>query len=86
MDLHDLTTSSVGVAAAAGAAAFVAWLLTRQGDSHLSLPPGPKPRPLIGNLLDLPREKEWLVYHRLAEKHGMFANELFACIKLKGAW
>ncbi|CAA7261117.1 unnamed protein product [Cyclocybe aegerita] len=30
----------------------------------LSLPPGPKGLPLIGNLLDLPKESQWETYHK----------------------
>jgi hypothetical protein len=34
------------------------------------LPPGPKPLPLIDNLLDLPREKEWLTYRAWNDEYG----------------
>lgn len=29
---------------------------------HLALPPGPKPKPVIGNLLDMPTQDQWRVY------------------------
>jgi hypothetical protein len=40
----------------------------RQG---LPYPPGPRPLPLIGNLMDIPREFSWLTYTQLSKKYGM---------------
>jgi hypothetical protein len=37
----------------------------------LPYPPGPRPLPLIGNLLDIPREFSWLWYLQLSKKYGM---------------
>lgn len=34
-------------------------------------PPGPRPLPLIGNLLDIPKESSWLEYTQWSEKYGM---------------
>lgn len=34
------------------------------------LPPGPPRRPLIGNLLDIPRQKEWQTYHKWSKIYG----------------
>ncbi|KAH9956431.1 cytochrome P450 [Russula dissimulans] len=36
----------------------------------LPYPPGPRPLPLIGNLLDIPTKYSWLAYTQLAKKHG----------------
>lgn len=33
-------------------------------------PPGPRPLPIIGNLLDIPMESSWLTYSQLAKKYG----------------
>jgi hypothetical protein len=37
----------------------------------LPYPPGPRPLPLIGNLLDIPKDFSWLSYTQLSKKHGM---------------
>ena len=37
----------------------------------LPYPPGPRPLPLIGNLLDIPKQFSWLTYTQLSKKHGM---------------
>ncbi|KIJ31652.1 hypothetical protein M422DRAFT_266684 [Sphaerobolus stellatus SS14] len=36
----------------------------------LKFPPGPSPKPLIGNLLDFPMTREWETYHEWAQKYG----------------
>jgi hypothetical protein len=33
-------------------------------------PPGPKPLPLVGNVLDFPREKPWLTFASWKEQFG----------------
>ena len=58
-----------GLAVLTGVGLF-AWLLNKKTKQRLPFPPGPKPLPIIGNLLDMPREKEWLVYEQWAQKHG----------------
>lgn len=47
-------------------------LKLRRRDTSRSLPPGPKPLPVIGNILDLPREKAWLGYHEMSKQYGAF--------------
>ena len=61
------TPSGLAVLIVAG---FLVWLLTKRSKQHLPFPPGPKPLPVIGNLLDMPHEKEWLVYQQWAHKYG----------------
>jgi hypothetical protein len=51
-------------------AAFLA-IRDYQRRRGLPYPPGPHPLPLIGNLLDIPKEFSWLAYARLSKKHGM---------------
>lgn len=36
----------------------------------LSLPPGPRPLPLIGNLLDMPRLQPWSKFREYALQYG----------------
>ena len=42
--------------------------LRRRGG--LSYPPGPTSWPLIGNLLDLPKETPWTAYTDMSKKYG----------------
>jgi len=42
----------------------------RSSLSHLPLPPGPKGLPLIGNLMDIPADFAWKMYHRWSTEHG----------------
>lgn len=44
----------------------------RQLRSRYPLPPGPRPLPLIGNLLDLPLKDEAATYNAWAKKYGLF--------------
>ena len=34
------------------------------------LPPGPAPLPVIGNLLDMPKERPWVAYRDWSHKYG----------------
>jgi hypothetical protein len=41
--------------------------------SKLPTPPGPKGLPIVGNIHQFPKEKEWLAYSKWAEEYGMHA-------------
>ncbi|TCD70018.1 hypothetical protein EIP91_005269 [Steccherinum ochraceum] len=53
-------------------AALIIWhfLRRKQASSGLPLPPGPKPKFLIGNILDMPTVKPWLTYREWSQKYG----------------
>lgn len=40
------------------------------GPKSLPLPPGPKGLPLIGNILDMPTEKEWETFAQWGDAFG----------------
>jgi hypothetical protein len=42
----------------------------KQNPRRLPYPPGPKGYPIIGNLLELPLHKPWLVYQELSRRYG----------------
>jgi hypothetical protein len=61
--------------ATSGIALVYLVLLRRHRSTALQLngnPPGPKPWPFLGNVLDMPRTKEWQTFHQWTQKYGMF--------------
>ena len=37
---------------------------------HKKLPPGPPPIPIVGNIHQLPKEREWITFSKWAETYG----------------
>lgn len=48
-------------------------ITTKKPKSQLPLPPGPKRRPIIGNLLDLPVTRPWETYLQWCDKYSEYA-------------
>ncbi len=74
MPLHvDTTTLAIGgsIILAVG---FYIWSNIRRVWS-LSLPPGPRGLPFLGNVFDMPVEKPWLTFKRWADDYGENSNK-----------
>ena len=60
------------------ACAWVALLYLKRASSRsLPLPPGPKRLPLIGNLLNVPRQLEWESYERWGKEFSEYLFMMF---------
>jgi hypothetical protein len=68
--MPDLLTV-LDLAAGGLALVLVTRLLSSSRRTSASCPPGPKGLPLIGNVLDMPTEQEWLTFADWATRYGM---------------
>jgi hypothetical protein len=55
-------TNSTSLWAILGVVTLFIGIRRRQNRSRLPLPPGPKKLPLVGNLFDIPSERQWETY------------------------
>ncbi|OSC99152.1 cytochrome P450 [Trametes coccinea BRFM310] len=68
MELFEMTTALIATATAT--LITLLWLCVRGLASERRQPPGPKPKPFIGNLTDLPSgPHEWLEYAKMSRKY-----------------
>lgn len=72
--------SSIAVALCLVTLAFIGWSYRKGTTSGLSIPPGPKPLPLLGNWLDFPTDKIWLAYNRWSQTYGKILPLLFGTV------
>jgi hypothetical protein len=77
--LFNLSVSSLSLTFVGTFAGYVYWRYTMRKRSSLPYPPGPSGFPLIGNLLDMPTEYEWLAFKKYAEQYG---KTLFSIIDI----
>jgi hypothetical protein len=77
MELSHLVTNDIFFALLA---LFVFVILKRRlSRPFASLPPGPKGLPIVGNVLDMPSEKEWLTFAQWGEQWGEFIKLASKC-------
>ncbi|KAI0348407.1 cytochrome P450 [Trametopsis cervina] len=73
MSLHlnlTVANASWGATMLASCVLWYVWRLRhRRNEERLPHPPGPPGLPLIGNLLDVPKESTWLTYFAMSEKY-----------------
>ena len=60
---------------AIAAGCFVLARLARR-KSNLPLPPGPKPLPFVGNILDVPKTSGWKTFSEWSQKWGQYRLDL----------
>ncbi|KAK0479578.1 cytochrome P450 [Armillaria novae-zelandiae] len=53
------------------------WRFFHISSRDATFPPGPRGIPLLGNLLDMPSEKEWLTFAQWGEKYGDIVSVSF---------
>lgn len=51
--------------------AFSAVWVVHTSKRRVSLPPGPKGYPIVGNIFQMPKDHEWLQFNEWAKEHGM---------------
>ena len=63
-------TAALDVSVAVTAVLLFLWLRGRRPSSSPPLPPGPKKIPILGNLFDMPAERQWLRFAAWGKKYG----------------
>lgn len=74
MDSHLIYGIATGLAAVILLGLLAHTLRKNSSRPRSLLPPGLKPLPLIRNVLDIPHDKEWLIYNQWAQRYGAFMS------------
>ena len=61
----DLAASSLVIVSAF---ALTCWIYLRQKRQQYRFPPGPSPKPIVGNALDVPSGKPWITYMKWSKE------------------
>lgn len=61
-----------------GGCTFVIALFVSHKNKQKRLPPGPRGWPIVGNILDIPKEYEWYFFGSLKEKYGWSLSRTFS--------
>ena len=59
------------------ALALACWVLLRQKRRQYKYPPGPSPKPIIGNALDIPTQKPWITYMKWSKELNSAFRDCF---------
>lgn len=70
----DSTQLYVVVPVALASIALVGYVISKK--SSLPRPPGPKGIPILGNIFDFPKEKEWLTYAKWGDEYGECSTKI----------
>lgn len=69
------------VFAAVAIAICVLVVLYKKPTQRLPLPPGPKPLPILKNILDMPSSHEWRTFDKWFKKYGTFKSLVYELLE-----
>ena len=79
----DLAASSLVIVSAF---ALTCWIYLRQKRQQYRFPPGPSPKPIVGNALDVPSGKPWLTYMKWSKEFNSAFYFWFTVVVIYGSF